>query len=787
MDTTDDDIKEGIIDKETEISVENELEDIGNFEETGIEVEYLKGLLYNDIEAYNSTKYLINRLLLEGNDIEHINIILNEKQVEEEGSRGPLLLGAPIEATMDDEHHHDIGLPEVPSDDKIYFPEDLGEDKEFEGDPIGEETVDESEGKKEKEKAIQDASGSKRINIGRFLLYFSPPVVVIIILIFIMYNISPGLNNSSQEDFNAVFIISDMDPESGDPVFFEAYSRSVDYSYRWEIEPGDYQILDGSPDSWNITVYFKRMGTYRVGLSVTIGGRTEKHHVNLEINSYSIRVDREFFGDAGEFKIDGRIELYEVGRILPYSEFYSYDSLELDFQTYDRYPSINEISLDIVNGTGPFGEHFNQFKRHNYQKLKLIGSLVGELKPQLPVTGEIEVDQVTYIDLFNERPVSTISDQSTNLAIQMASGKTRTYEIDETIKNYPDIQRNYKELRVEKISDDRMFSPGDSGNFNWGYNRFTWNALEVVRIDDVPCVLLDIGLDEQSREKLNIDSFEMNLYLANGLPTFKKMVLNVTSTGSYSNPYSLDYSQTLTNFTRGRNLIIYGSEENRHENLIRLDQINPDISQEFHNNWTEVPKRGYQECSIPADFDAEIAYSKFKDDLDYRVFHQNRDGVFSTYSNLTRSSSGLIWKFTMAEEKDTQGWNQTVRKDLPGEGKLVNIERVDFSREEIGHILTFSGSESSVKYLLPLLDRSSALDIFGVQEPDLKNKIDLSSYSIETVSDCHYPRIGMISPTIAETLPMCYRLVSKDGTVELGLNMKNGQMSFIRESSITVY
>ena len=106
------------------------------------------------------------------------------------------------------------------------------------------------------------------------------------------------------------------------------------------------------------------------------------------------------------------------------------------------------------------------------------------------------------------------------------------------------------------------------------------------------------------------------------------------------------------------------------------------------------------------------------------------------------------------------------------------------SKSDISTILTYSGAEESVKQIMGEIDSDVLRDLYGVPEPGSSHVIDLEDYALMTVAENPYPNIGMINPSIVESIPYCLVIKAVDNSFELGLDMCTGQICYLHYKSV---
>ncbi|MCK5774157.1 MAG: hypothetical protein KAH57_10255, partial [Thermoplasmata archaeon] len=523
---------------------------------------------------------------------------------------------------------------------------------------------------------------------------------------------------------------------------------------------------------------------YRIDKIISRGSDTISVFKNLEVTERTIRVDRESYGDRSTFDVIGDMTMHDMSGLLPNSDITSYSSLFMEFETDETDPMETEIEASELTGYGSFGEEYSKLLKTSSERLIINGEFERKDGGKSPITGYIDVTQRNHIDLFYKRPIENSLDQASRLTVQFTPGNSITFLITEDLRVFPSKQRDYSDLNVEDISEDRYFTPGDLGEVNWGYYTLMWDAVEYQRHLNVPCIKVDFTLDEYTKRELDIESFEMSMLLSDGYPISLKTTINITSNKDGSNDYLLNVDQKLRTFDKGDLPIIYGLNEHKHDEITSIEELYPEFLEDFHDDWDMVPKLGTFPCSIPSDFDAEDAVGTFDDDLNYRQYSVTRDQLYSLYTNFSMTkdmTSSYVeqWEISLGQKDDDMAWNETITREHNA-GILSRVSKPSISRADISPILTYSGSEKALKKCIGSLAPDTATSFYGTSEPGDGNYIDTKTMSLGTESERAYPKLGMINPSITESIDMCFFIDYMDGTLEIGLDIENGQISFIR-------
>jgi hypothetical protein len=419
------------------------------------------------------------------------------------------------------------------------------------------------------------------------------------------------------------------------------------------------------------------------------------------------------------------------------------------------------------------------------QFLRFSGTISRKSGEYSSMSGHSTLSQENHIDLFNQRSFRTFSDTFTHVAIPVTPQQTIDYDMEESMILYPSLKRQSNDFRIEDITEGRNITVGDEGIAKWGPYDLTWEAVEVDLILDRPSVRVDFLMDQGSKRELKLQEFKMINWIATDISASVRTIMNITTRDDIQHPSELNLLQEMVSFTTGNDFVIYGSAEHRHDTVTRADQIIPSLENEFHDEWNMVPELGSLQSSIPSNIGPVVSLQVILDSIDYNLWSSNKDDLIVAYANFSHFGGKEPWKFSIAEPYSEWGWNDTVVDGNTISGKHAKIRPVQISRQDLPPILTFSGAEEALRKLLPQLDRESTTKIYGKASPTATDTIRLSDISISTRLDHPYPRIGLVDPSLGGSIPSCFVIESFDGTMEVGLDMTNGQISYILQRNIS--
>jgi hypothetical protein len=457
-----------------------------------------------------------------------------------------------------------------------------------------------------------------------------------------------------------------------------------------------------------------------------------------------------------------------------------YSTLETDFWTSDSDPMVSTISQGTVDSADGLGNSYSHIQRITSENLRLSGYLETEAGYRSTITGSTSLDQISNIDIFNKRPTSLVSQVNYDISVQAFSGSNFKYVSSERIWTYPSLVEEFSELSIEDISEEREISIDDSGTTKWGSYQLEWEAVEYERIMDIVSLRLDLRADVSTMQRLSISELSLSVWIGDGIPQIMKMLMNISSERYVQTPYILDYLQEMIDRQDGDTSIIFGDIQYQHETPDKISDFYPEMEMEFHSDWEYVPKYGSLFCSIPQDFTAEDSINMFTDNANYRNFERTKTDPFALYTNFTYVLDKDQWRFSVGDSGEDRCWNQTVYRETTPPGLTSRIDPVMVTREDIGTILTYSGSEVAIKKLLSEVNKEGANAIFGVSTIPVDRSIDFQRFAIGTEADMDNPMLGFVNPTLGEKITYGLFIESLDGTIEIALDMTTGQLSYVK-------
>jgi hypothetical protein len=789
------------------IDVDRELESIERFKELGMNVEGMEELLFNDIESYKKRKVLLLR-----HEIQDIPMVGNYQEPEME-----------IIGIDDPDHDFEIKEPEIStvaesdinpsaeSDEELLlysssmdendrenqFDTDIdlslknqenanpSETREENTEEKNEDLHDSDSEKTENEKLSESYEKRKNVKKSTFRQRKSwiIPVSIslgIVVLLLSIFFVSIFLQDDPDENdvIDTSIILSDINPEAGNVVYISADPISDEMKYSWEIQPEDFRFTSGDDKASSFEVYFKKSQIYTIKLSATRGGKDIDSSVSVDVQDRTISLGRERYSDLSRYEVSGHIEYNDLATVKKsFSLGIEYNKMEADYWTVDSSPMKTEIFETPVKNYDGFSDEYDHMCRITEQDLRLSGSV--RTNPPLErissLTGTISMTQTSYMDLFNKRPTSMISDLLYELNVQAVGGNTVTEKSEESIWTYPSLANSFSDLRVEDLSSKRTITNGDEGETRWGSYNLRWKGIEYDRIMETPALKIEMDMDSSTMQKLMITDITAFIWIGDGIGQIMKTVVNITSSGN-----RLDHSQTMVDHERGADPVVFGLLENQHDSFSDISGIFPDLSNDFHSNWVYFPKYGSFYSSIPDDLDAQIAVSTFEESPNFKNFLRTRTDPYGLYSNFSIILGKDQWKISIGDSGDDRCWNQTVRREKNPPGLTDNIEPVSITRDDIGNLLTYSASELSLKRILARINPEGAREIFGVNSPEETRKVDLNDNAIGTKANLEYPLLGLIDPTLSERIPYGFFISALDSSAEVGLDMTTGQLAYVR-------
>jgi hypothetical protein len=369
------------------------------------------------------------------------------------------------------------------------------------------------------------------------------------------------------------------------------------------------------------------------------------------------------------------------------------------------------------------------------------------------------------------------------LDIQVQAGKTKHVDRLERSELFPDLSSEYRDLRLEDIASDRYISEDGFGTVMWGTSLLKWRVEGVEIFRGSPCLNVSLGMEPATLSDNDLEEFSMELLLSDALPVASRTNLHMRSTSNVPNPYEIRTVQSMVDFEKGTDPIIYNTLDSHHENITNIFSIYPDIIPEYDEKWTYTPEQGTMTSSIPSDFDAEKAISEFSDKPAFKNFIQGLTDPYALYCNFSSMEGrGELWKFSISDRANPWGWNESVLRDNSiTSGFKSRIDPVKIGKSSIGGVLTYSGAETSLKRLLTAIDTTYGKALYGVT-PGAESKLDMDKSSILLIAEHRYPSIGLINQGTFQRIGYGMIIRSSDNEYEACIDMHSGQLLYLYSS-----
>jgi len=799
---SDSDIPEDItLDEKGNIDVTREIGILKKFQKADLDIEGMEELLFSDIDTYRRKR----SDLLFSYDFERdsppdddLLVFGPDGEPEEE----LLLYGAPsqeVDVSLLVTPEIEEPIPGIDStentDDQILEQESAGksENNIFDTTEEGNENIMKFNGTPytmEKNLKRHVTGPKKGASIGKkgFIAIF---MIVMIVFLGIsgsyLLFFRDGSNEPGSATLTADFSISEIHPLAGDIVNFTCdIGEKDDIDFRWSIQPDRYTIIDGDVNSPTMELYFMEIGNYRIDLNVKDALSEETSTRYIDVENREIIIERERYGDVATHTLKGDLHIENIDELLNNRETYDYDTLDVRFFTDVNNPMETTIIDDSEKGRDGLGSEYHRLSRKTDQFIRFTGTISGEESQTTSITGNSRTVQMNEIDLFNKRPYRTRTDVLSHFSIPVRSDITWEYDVEESVTVFSDLTREGGDLRIEDIADGRNISLEEQGIAKWGRYDLSWYARQIEIIEGRTSIKVEFTMDQATKRDLDVDEFLMYQWISDDIPIPVKTVTNITSSNDVPHPFRLNAEQQLVDFTMGNDLVIYNSIDHRHELITSIDQVPgmESLEQEFHTDWDMVPKLGNKGGSIPLDFTPTDAIKLATDDQNFKLWSANKPDLLVIGSNLTTVGGFNKWTLTMAEPGEEGGWESRVIGENT-QGIPYRVTPVDISRSELGRILTYSGGEYTLRELLPDIDPDTTTRIYGRPQPTGDDRVRFTELSLGTRVDNPYPRSGLVDPSLSGSIEYCLVIEAFDGSLEVGLDMANGQLSYIRTTSVS--
>ncbi|MBN1389992.1 MAG: hypothetical protein JXA22_05060 [Candidatus Thermoplasmatota archaeon] len=781
------------------IDVKKEIALIDKLGKAGFDIEGMGDLLFTDIEHYIRRR---NVLVVKFIKLSRKNLKQDPVNRPDDSDDEPLLLGSPfnegsLHQHVDTEIHlsNDLPIDDTPSAREGSEEEllDFSSDEEIynkhmkdQHDPIIAPIPDHRPELSKRKSNVGAKDLSRPHRRSHMMFYIGVGAVVLMIMVAsgsYLYLLNLENNNGEEEELAATFKISDRYPLAGTVLQLSADVKDITASYKWEILPENYRVISGGLTMDTLELYFTKPGTYRMDLSVIRTGEEARENIFIDVLNRQVTIDRERYGDNARYDINGHLYMENIDDMIEKKDIYVFETLDMDFWTENANPMTMSITDNIDPGMDGLAVEYGRLERRTEEYLRFSGTVTMKSGEEPAITGHSSISQLNHVDLYDQKSFRTLSDTITHISIPVTPSYHVEYDMEESLVLYPSLERQSNEFRIEDISENRNISVGDEGLARWGEYDLSWSADEVEIVIGRPSIKVSFSMDQATKKDLEIEEFNMIHWVADDIPVSVRMTLNMTTKDTVAHPSSLRLMQQMVSFSQGSEPVLYGSSVHRHETYTSADEIYPELVSEFHDDWEMLPVLGELESSIPSNMAPIPSLDRVLSSREYELWSMTKTELLVSYANYSRFTGDDIWNFHIAEPEDEWGWKANVTENNES-GLLGRIEPITLSRSDLGPILTFSGAEFALKKLLPRLDRDATNGIYGRSQPGPADDIRTGYHSISVRVDHPYPRVGLIDPSLGGSIPYCMIIGSFDGTIEVGLDMSNGQIAYVQSRNM---
>lgn len=792
------------LDEKGNIKVLEELDILEKLKEMGFEIDDMQDILFKDIEEYKRRRDLTLDIYFQ----EKMNELETDQEDNENEESDLVLVGSPLDIedipVYENEDIYQANINKMESSEVDEEKDqnatnvvtssitgkgmiDLSDDRNQKKNNIKNIGEKKTPGNKDKEKKIIIKKNNKGKKRGG---KWNPIIFVLFVTIILIVSSTSGYfiirskrEQTIEDEFNARFKISDLNPLAGSILNLTGECNEPGLKFQWVIIPDDFTITKGNLFTRSLEIFFKTPRDYRIDLSVYSSGDDRKETKYISVANIDIGISREKFGDIYSYDASGHFFMENIDHFFHKMEVKKFKKMDIDYWTEESNPMKIEIADTIVNQKDGLACEYYQSLRITDQFIKFSGTISTGDNTKTTITGNSDTVQQNYIDLYTKKLVRTSSDVNMNVLIPFSDINTFDREIHQEQDLFPDLDSVFSDLRIEDLSEGRNFSIGDEGTSTWGSVQLNWKALEADMVGGKRSIRLNFQMDGSNKKRMDIETFQMDHWINEITPVPIRTRINITSEQSIDNPYELFHDQILKNYNPGEDIIYYGSLDYDHKIFHSIDEIYSTLENDPNDKWDILPLTGNFGGTFSSTNDPGVALSIATEKQSYKTWENENENAFVIYSNFTRISNVDTWKFSISEKDKSWGYNSTVANEI-ATGFIGKIEPVNIDKKDLPKIFSFSGSEYAFKLLLSDIDSDLTTEIYGKASPSKYDVIIYDDFNIGTRVDHDYPLTGLFNPVMYRPIEMCMIIESRNGELTLGIDMSNGQLSYIQ--SITI-
>jgi len=599
-----------------------------------------------------------------------------------------------------------------------------------------------------------------------------------------------------QEEEQAISIsVSAQTPQAGEKITMEAqHSNGDTVTYSWKLHQ-DFRFISGTAGSDVISGYFTRPGSYNVLLrGQWPDGSVHDSSATIDVVGLGVSVPERNVPSSYMFRSLGFVDITNPAGIATFTHpeerlnwSIRLDHLHVDYSSSPTDPVRRTLSETDDHYTGLCQVVPCYSDRTDYS-MSLMGYARGTLVHKVTgtkhdinatITGSIEYSGESFIDTLHNMVVQTHSTSKGEVKITLNPNLVPDIDIpvDEEYWSFPDPAGGSMNLDIGSLTPDGAFRLGDEGLANVSKTLYSWRATDGYDyVYGKPA--LNVSFNLKRTDVGDPDSFDMNMYLANGMPEPVRTTVS-TRFHDESNRVSMYHFSEMTNDDPGSNPIssLKPTESYTIFSDIRnpglLDTDDMGISGEFDGDWEILPVSGSLP-SVTADLPPDSALATLSTDAAWQTYLQSHSAAYC----INGSFDGTSWDLWMAQSGDDQGFHAVVEGDSVTVSETVTVQPPIYSRWQLAESqLTFSGSEAVLARAEKEMDDDRVSELLGSLLDD--GIVDTSVAALGIDVDIYFPNPNIAATEPLQYAPYCYVVVSHDGSLQVGVNGESGMVMFM--------
>jgi len=363
-------------------------------------------------------------------------------------------------------------------------------------------------------------------------------------------------------------------------------------------------------------------------------------------------------------------------------------------------------------------------------------TITGEISQNMHLTGDVEIDNMNYMDLTTGESVK--GELTSSIELYSEFDEDTPYSIVDELTNYRDLAGPSPNIDITEIRENRTFRLGDAEPGGFGNLHYMWSIDSIDNVGGITALKVDVKLHEELLSTYGITDHSILLWIANdrAMPLkFHAYMLQeedgttttVTITGNLQpNSYAGGVSR-ISDHTCANDF-----NDTSHHAASR-DQADSDLKDDF-TEMRYVPAAGDENATFLG-FTIDDAMLLVEGENAFQNYMSAHPNAFGIDSRCNITDGKTLWNITFGEKGSHDGINFLIYDNGQVSSKSVDGMEVDTYSFDLGSVVSYGGSIHIFREHPSLKD-----DFFPSKEKELdleENTIGagtrLSTFSMEAL------------------------------------------------------